>query len=187
MGKYDKFLGRSRRLPGWVYRNPGYYFVTIVTKDRIPYFGYVLDDEMYLSDAGIIAQNLWESIPSHFSHAMLDYFVIMPNHIHGIIILSNTSEQPVSSVMTLHATSLQEKSMGDISPKRGSLSTIIRSYKSAVTRQLRQEGLDDFAWLSRFHDHIIRVDVELDHIREYIQNNPILWQLNLESPDRETS
>jgi REP element-mobilizing transposase RayT len=178
-----KFKGKYRiestRLTGWDYSSPGYYFVTICTQQLQPFFGEVVGGVIHLSSVGEIAQKFWEEIPKHNQHTQLGESVIMPNHVHGIIIIQDQSDNQV--VETLHATSLQNR-MSEIAPKVGSLSTIIRSYKSAVTRSARKCGYSNFAWQSRFYDHIIRDEKSLQEIREYIRNNPLQWELDRENP-----
>ena len=105
---------------------------------------------MVLNELGKIAENFWREIPRHFPYVNLDEFVIMPNHMHGILWIDNdNNQQRTAAVETLHATSLQtngkNQKMAQISPKRGSLATIVRSYKSAVTKNSRQIT-PDFAW-----------------------------------------
>jgi hypothetical protein len=204
----DKFQNKYRiassRLQNWDYRWNAAYFVTICTKNRDHYFGEISNGEMNLSGIGIIADIMWYEIKNHSKNVELDAFVVMPNHIHGIIIINkpnglvadvaNGSDGDVangsvadvangSDVETLHATSLpptpptpptKNQTMANISPKRGSLSTILRSYKSAVTNHTNRLGFQ-FAWQSRFHDHIIRDEDEFQRIRNYIINNPKNW------------
>ena len=183
MSSFNSEGRKTTRLPHYDYRIPGYYLVTLVTKNRIQFFGRIREGRMYLSKAGIVATKNWESIPDHFPHSALDTFIVMPNHIHGIIIIKDQQEQPPKAVRTLHATSQRENPMGRISPKAGSLSTIIRAYKSAVTRQLRQDGITDFGWVQRFYEHIIRDENELDNLREYILYNPLKWSLDRNNPE----
>ncbi len=129
---------------------------------------------MLLSRIGLLAQIYWDEIPAHFPYAQLDAFVVMPNHVHGIVIISHTVEP-------LHARAPQgqgndkNEQMAAISPKFGSLSSIIRSYKSAVTRGARASN-EYFAWQSKFHDHIIRNDRAYYNIQRYIVNNPKKWE-----------
>ena len=171
----NKYRIESTRLKGWDYRNPGYYFVTICTKNREPYFGCVVHGVMALSPVGEIAVQCWREIPHHHAGIELDEFVIMPNHMHGIVIICN-------SVETLHATSLRrETSMSKISPKARSLGVIIRSYKSAVTRLAGLAGFKKFAWQARYYDHIVRDKNSLCNIRQYIIDNPARWELDREN------
>ena len=174
----ELFLGQyqveSQRLPDWDYTAPGWYFVTICTKERNPYFGEIVDGEMIRNELGKIAHNFWFEIPSHHGNVSIDEFIIMPDHVHGILRLTDIEDV----VETLHATSLRKESNSNsgyykgISPKKGSLSTIIRSYKSAVTREIHKHRSPSFAWQSRYYDHIIRTETDLDDLREYIHLNP---------------
>jgi REP element-mobilizing transposase RayT len=136
---------------------------------------------MVLNPLGKIADCFWREIPLHCGNVVLDAFVIMPNHVHGIIFII---DDPVTeqSVATLHATSLRcepvenSEYFSDISPKKGSLSTIIRSVKSAVTRKIHQDLAPSFAWQPRYYDHIIRAERDLENLRWYITLNPGNWR-----------
>ena len=139
----EKFQGRFRissaRLKDWDYSTSGWYFVTICIKDHIPFFGKARGEEVVLSTLGKMASRMWEEIPRHHSFVDLDEFIIMPNHIHGVIIIypKEKGKTSTKSVETLHATSLQssvDEKLAEISPRKGSLSVIVRSYKSALSR-----------------------------------------------------
>lgn len=202
----DKFLDRYRigsaRLQKWDYRWKGAYFITICTQGRECYFGDVVDGKMKLSGIGIIADILWYEIKNHTQNVDLGVFVVMPNHVHGILILngidiSDTRDFLIdrvesgvcdgANVETLHATSLQQTQpteqlplqhnqfMSNISPKSGSISTIIRSYKSAVSKHAHRLGFV-FAWQERFYDNIIRDEESFQTISKYIANNPANWK-----------
>ena len=112
----------------------------------------------------------------------------MPNHIHGIIIIDNPNnprrEIPCRDVPWYVPTTPNDLSqiMSELSPKSGSLSTMIRSYKSAVTRWCKHNNYDNFRWQPRFYEHIIRNDGSLDKIRQYIINNPIKWSQDRNNP-----
>jgi REP element-mobilizing transposase RayT len=182
----NKYRIPSARLQNWDYGSAGAYFVTICTKNRECWFGDISNGVVELSEIGEIANKYWVEIPNHFPFVILGAHIIMPNHTHGILILNNveTLHEHVP-VETLHATSLQRQNMSSISPKKGSLSTIIRGFKSAVTKHARQININ-FAWQSRFYDHVIRNEKSLYSISEYINNNPLNWKnddynpLNLE-------
>ena len=167
----NKYRNESFRLNGHDYSSVGKYFVTICTHNMISYFGNILCGTVILSESGQIANRFWYELPKHFSFISLDEFVIMPNHIHGIVIIESTAV-----LGTLHATSvlrsMQSEFLSTISPKPGSLATVIRSYKSAVSKNLHLID-PDFSWQPRYYDHIIHSDRELDRIRNYIINNPI--------------
>ena len=144
---------------------------------------------MTLSKTGVIVDILWNEIPNHAPFVELGDFVIMPNHIHGILILDKPDVKNAdinintgTNVETLHATSLQPRlrsikneKMAAISPKSNSVSAIIRSYKSAVTKHANRLELP-IGWQSRFHDHIIRNNEEYQRISDYIINNPANWK-----------
>ena len=178
----DKFKGKYRiksaRLQNWDYSSNGLYFITICTENREHYFGDVIDGIMHLSEIGTLANKYWSEIPEHFPFVELDEFVIMPNHVHGIITINKSVSV---SVETRHALSLPKKPHETIGQLRfqnqgkGSLSSIIGSYKSVLTKNARKIHAD-FAWQSRFHDHIIRNDESFQKIRDYIINNPLRWK-----------
>jgi putative transposase len=197
MKKYkNKYRIPSARAWWWDYGWNGAYFITICTQNRLHLFGEIIDGKMILSNTGVIADILWHEIPNHCDFVELGDFVVMPNHIHGIIIidkpnddimddvvetlhetslqLHETSLQLHETSLQLHATSLQHE-MSEISPKPNSVSTIIRSYKSAVTKHANRLGLQH-AWQTRFHDRIIRNVAEYQRISEYIRNNPARWK-----------
>ena len=160
----NKYRNESSRLPGWDYRNAGAYFITIVTKNRFRYFGEIDNGCMHYSPLGAIAHVLWIEIEHHEKNGIqLGEMVVMPDHLHGIIILPDTPDHSSSN----HS---------DISPKPGSVSTIVRSYKSAVSKYAHRLGFD-FAWQPRFHDRIICDEREFGNITKYIRNNPRDWDL----------
>jgi REP element-mobilizing transposase RayT len=159
---------RSIRLPGYDYSQEGAYFVTIVTKDRQYHFGNIVGEEMQLSRIGEIAEECWKGISKHFPNALVDEFVAMPNHIHGIVILNE-------HVGVQHVEPLRHRYQKIIP---GSISTIVRSFKAAVTKSCRDQGFDHFRWQRNFYEHIIRDDDDLNRIREYILNNPLQWSLD---------
>ena len=187
----QKYRIESARLKGWDYRNPGYYFVTICTKDRAHYFGYISDSQMHLSAAGEIAAQCWREIPIHHPNVELDEFMVMPNHLHGILVIREhiaalPGGVPVETLhatsLHVHATSLREPEKSIISPKAGSLSVIIRSYKSAVTKSAGLNGFKEFAWQTRFYDSIIRDEKSFHKIRQYISDNPVKWEMDKNNP-----
>jgi len=175
----NKYRIKSARLEGYDYSQNGYYFVTICTKNRECFFGDIKNEKMQLSKIGKIAKKFWLEIPDHFSFVELGEFIVMPNHFHGIVVIYK------SHVETLHATSLRDKrqkkyhgknmKLSKISPTKYSLSSIIRSYKSAVTRNSKQIN-SDFAWQPRFHDYIIGNEKSYQIISEYIIHNPEKWK-----------
>ncbi len=173
-----KFRGKYRipsaRRPGWDYASPGAYFVTICTHNRQPFFGHIAGGEMRLSPIGETARRFWQEIPGHTAaRVSVDVFVVMPNHVHGIVVIH---DDPVAvETLQCNVSTATDNPMSAISPRAGSLGAIVRSYKSAVTRWCRQNGHPEFAWQSRFHDHIIRNQREYKRIAAYIIRNPAQW------------
>ncbi|WP_199727546.1 transposase [Hanamia caeni] len=152
-------------------------FVTICTKDRENFFGEIISDNMILSKTGVIADLMWYEIKNHSKNIELGDFIVMPNHMHGIITL-NENDSPVE---TRHALSLQ-KTPKDLPAQqrlrnqgKNTLSSIIGGYKAAVTKHANRLKFD-FGWQPRFHDHIIRDEKSLQMISNYIINNPRNWQ-----------
>ncbi|MFW6145457.1 MAG: transposase, partial [bacterium] len=193
MAKFkNRYRIGSARLKHWNYAWNGAYFITICTANRECFFGNIIDGNMHLSNSGQFAYKFWQEIPDHFPFVELDAFVVMPNHIHGIIVIDNRNDN-VESLHCNVSDSLQcnvstcngstDKSnipnknqfMSNISPKPGSVSTIIRSYKSIVTKHARKIN-PAFAWQSRFYDHIIRNDRSYERIKQYIIDNPKNWK-----------
>ncbi|MFQ5613647.1 MAG: transposase [Anaerolineae bacterium] len=181
----DKYRIETTRLPGWDYTSAGWYFVTICTRDRQMFFGHIENGEMHLSPIGEIAAQFWCEIPQHTAGSVtLDAWVVMPNHVHGIIVIHDTPMvETLQCNVSTTTTATTNNPMSAISPRAGSLGAIIRSYKSAVTRWCRQNGHPEFGWQSRFYDHIIRNEKALNNIRRYITENPLRWQEDQNNPE----
>jgi REP-associated tyrosine transposase len=163
---------KSPRWPGWDYTTAGYYFTTICVKGRVPVFGSISAGSICLSRAGAIAQQCWCEIPNHYGNVGIDEFVIMLDHVHGIVILQpkvESCDEVVSG--NERDDGLGTRRFGPL-PAR-SLSQIVASYKSAVTRLVRRHVNPTFAWQGRYHDTIIRSRESLAAIRAYVRYNPM--------------
>jgi REP element-mobilizing transposase RayT len=187
----DKFQNKYRipsaRWQDWDYASYGAYFITICTKNREHYFGNIENGKMNLFNAGVLADVVWHEIKNHAKNIELDAFVVMPNHIHGIIILNNKINCDGiggmafnGTVETRHALSLKQQQQQSPGQSRfqnqgkNTVSSIIGSYKSAVTKHANRLGIP-FGWQSRFYDHIIRDGAEFLRIADYIENNVENW------------
>src|SRR3989304_7423555 len=171
-----KYRIESTRLKEWDYSTNGYYFVTICTKNQECVFGRIADGKMVLTRIGNIVKRYWLEVPEHFQNVKLDEFVIMPNHIHGIVIIENQHCRDAINVVSTRAPNpiLSENS----------LSNIIRWYKGRCTFEVNKiQNTIHFAWQPRFYDHIIRNEKLLQKIREYIHNNPLKWDIDENNPD----
>ncbi len=162
MSPYDPHYHhrRSIRLKGYDYTQPGAYFVTMVTHGRYSLFGDILEGEFYLTPAGEIARREWEKLSHRFPHIALDAFVIMPNHVHGIIIITDDRRGTADSGDPLSPSPSRRAPTGENfgKPIPGSLPTIIRSYKSATSLRInylrRTPGVP--VWQRNYYEHIIR-------------------------------
>jgi len=174
----DKFRNKYRiastRLSNWDYSSNAAYFITINTANRKHYFGRVNNARVELSAIGDIANECWLNIPHHFPHFTLDEFVIMPNHVHGIVLI----EKPYVAVnpdFKLIETDKESKHPRFRNQRKNTISAMVGSFKSAVTKKCNETGLK-FGWQSRFHDHIIRDPEEFHRTRKYILINPRRWK-----------
>lgn len=165
------YIRKQNRLTKYDYSQSGYYFVTVCTDNRIEFFGSIEGQKMILNNLGIIAEQFWKEIPNHYNNTELDEFVIMPNHMHGILVIKPD--------VSLGLAGLPTRKQADGLPY--SLSQIIGSYKNVVTKLARQPN-PVFSWQPSFYDHVIRKEESLDKIREYILSNPLKWELDRNSP-----
>lgn len=139
--KMKAFKSRKQnRLKEYDYSEKGYYYITICTYNREEIFGIIEQNNMILNECGAIAKRLWLKITNHFPNIELDEYIVMPNHIHGIIIINN----PVGTGHALYSNK---------NTKNNNLSVIIGSYKSAAAKQINQLNNNSLRWQRSFHDH----------------------------------
>lgn len=153
----DRHPGRLR-MQGWDFTSPGWYFLTICTKNMKPAFGMVVNGRMVLNAAGRFAEESWREIPDHFPRAVVDEHVVMPNHVHGLLHLTEAG-------WVVHGLAARREAFGK--PVAGSVPTIVRSYKAAVSKALGER-----VWQSRFYEVRARDDAARANIRRYIRQNP---------------
>ncbi len=167
---------RSIRLQGYDYSQAGAYYVTICTQDRACLFGQVKGGEMVLNEVGKIVEEEWLNTEKIRGNVQLDEFVIMPNHLHGIIIIND--RRGVLNMPILN-TPISNMFKGEChSPLRGAsknFGAIIRGYKSAVTKWFRQNTNIYNVWQRNYYEHIIRNGNDYDRIVKYIHDNPMNW------------
>ena len=164
---------KSIRLLDYDYSQNGMYFVTICTQNRQCIFGDIKNGKMMLSDIGEITNNCWYGIPQHFSQASLHEFVIMPDHIHGIIEINLVGANHYSSTTNHYSSYNDFKRANDDLPQRGTSQTIgsiVRGFKIGVTKQI---GFSP--WQRNYYEHIIRSEIEYLNIANYIIDNPLKW------------
>jgi putative transposase len=187
----NKYRIPSARLQTWNYGWDAAYFITICTKNREHYFGEIVDGKMELSKIGVIANVLWFEIKNHADNLKLGEFIVMPNHIHGILILdsnlsinnqpeivANQSMVEINQVFEPMNLEIDNKSIGGNrfqNQGANTISSIVGSYKAAVTKHVNRLGFES-SWQTRFHDHIIRSEKDFNRISNYIANNPLTWK-----------
>jgi putative transposase len=167
----NEYRIESARRRNWDYSATGWYFVTICTRQKAAYLGRVLDGVMNLSAIGDYAARCWREIPVHHPNVEIDEFIVMPNHVHGIIVLTGPEQQPVLQKREKIKRTVE---LASAHPIRGSLGATIGSFKSVISYWCRTQGLE-FGWQARFYDRIIRGRNSLKAIREYIRKNPENW------------
>ncbi|MDF1500849.1 MAG: transposase [Anaerolineales bacterium] len=211
MGYQDKGR-RSIRLPGYDYSQPGAYFVTICTQGRACVFGEIVDGEMQLNAAGRMVKTVWDDIPTHYPGVDIDACVIMPNHIHGIIVLVGAAPRGRPNIGADGRPGVglggnpdsgrpheagqpqgtgQPQGAGQpqgVAPTI-SLPDVVHRFKTMTTKRyadgVYQSGWTPFPgrlWQRGYYEHIIRNEESLGRIRAYIEANPLAWALDRENP-----
>lgn len=154
----NKYRVETTRLQNWDYTSDGSYYITLCTKNRLPILGRIEKGEMILNEFGRIVEECWFDLKNHYHNLKLDTFVIMPDHIHGIMIIDNSV--PVSTIKTRHG-----------------IFEFVRAFKTFSSRRMNEleNTPGKTRWQSRFHDHIIRDEREFIRIQQYIRDNPLSW------------
>ena len=184
--EHDKFLGKYRKQSAramWHDYDGGLYFVTICTKDRVHYFGEISENEMHLTEVGQYVVEQIRNVQVHYNYAKIPLWVVMPNHLHAIVIIDGDNipyKRRVvktldgSMVESRRATTLQQRGIANM---QGGLSVGVGGFKSAVTKFANERGIS-FAWQTRFHDRIVRDTCEMNQIADYIENNVQKWEMD---------
>ncbi len=164
---------RSIRFKGYDYTQAGLYFITICCQNRACLFGEIENGKMMLNDAGAIANDCWLNIPNHFPNAILHEYVIMPNHVHGIIELVGANHHSPKNVSVIG-----DNRAKNVSPLRSpskTVGSVVRGFKIGVTKWMRQNTDTFYIWQRNYWEHIIRDDKSHENISQYIINNPTKW------------
>jgi len=197
----NRYHVETTRLQNWNYASDGWYFITICTKGRDNIFGIIEQGIMQLNEYGRIVEQCWFDLPGHYSNLLLDAFVVMPNHFHGIMIIDNTHEtvipsndgvvvrvngvvetgfKPVSTDtdtdMDTDTTDIHQQPQ--TSKNRHGIFEFVRALKTFSSRRMNEldNTVGKSRWQQRFHDRIIRDEQELHRIQQYIINNPSTWE-----------
>lgn len=160
----------------WHDYNGGAYFVTICTRDMEHYFGEIVSGEMNMTEIGEYVQQCIKNIPQHNTYANVPAFVVMPNHVHLIVIIDDENADSICRDVPWRVSTFgKNETMQTIANQQGRLSTMIGGFKQSVTRYANANSIS-FAWQTRFHDRIIRDCDEMNNIAEYIENNVARWE-----------
>jgi putative transposase len=186
MTPYDRtnYHRRSIRIKDYDYSQHGAYFLTICTYRRQCLLGDIVEDTMRLNPIGKVAADRWTAIPEHFPSCELDEYVLMPNHIHGILLIVDDARRDGEDEIKGAACCAPTAGAVERAVRPGSLAVVIRSFKAAATRSINT--LEDWhggpLWQRNYYEHVIRGDRELHEIRRYIAENSLKWALNRENP-----
>lgn len=179
---------RSIRLKGYNYSREGVYFVNLCCRQRACLFGEIVAGEMHLNALGAAVAACWWVIPDHFPHAALDAFVVMPNHLHGIIVLTGNGVAAIdggdgngANVDEANVYSPLHKPLPLRSPSL-TIGSIVRGFKIGVGKWLRAQGSDTQIWQRNYYEQIVRDDTGLQRVRQYIADNPARWDDDAEHP-----
>jgi REP element-mobilizing transposase RayT len=171
---------RSIRLQSYDYSRAGAYYITVCTRNRECLFGNVVNGQMQLNEAGRILQPVWEGLPQFYEGIELDAVVVMPNHLHGIVIIC-------AAVGAIHESPLRPEppeSVRVADRRRMLLSKVVGRFKMVSAKQvndLRQTS-GKALWQRNYYEHIVRDEESLNRIRQYIADNPAQWEFDRENP-----
>jgi len=206
----QKKLGRSSpRLNGYDYSEPGAYFVTICTENRICYLGNIVDGISISNPISDVIREIWHEIPEKFQYVDIDVFIIMPNHVHGIVVINKECRNlihhfPINNFVKNNNVGLinQAPTKNHLNDKKGCLvnqtakkktnwilmhnskqtiGKIIRYFKAKTARIIHDKFFPSFRWQRNYYEHVVCSPRELNSIREYIINNPLKWALDREN------
>jgi REP element-mobilizing transposase RayT len=194
--KYDpeRHNRRSIRLKNYDYTSAGAYFVTICVKNRECLFGNITDGTVQLNSYGEIVNTVWHGLPDHYPHVELDAWVVMPNHVHGIILLTNRSAvttvgagfkpDPTGVIADDQHPANGDNNHAKSNQKRHGLPEIVRAFKTFSSRRINEmrKSPGTPVWQRNYYENIVRDELSLNRIRQYIAQNPVSW-----SKDRDNS
>jgi REP element-mobilizing transposase RayT len=172
---------RSVRLKDRDYSAFGAYYITLCTQGKECWFGEVASHKVELTDVGEKTKEFLLAVPDHHPQVGLGEFVVMPNHVHSIILFTSRGVQ-LNAPTKPHNRPQKDNYFSTISPSPKSLGVVVRTYKGAVVNWCRKNDFGYFNWQRGYYEHVIRDEEDFQRIVEYIQNNPARWNLDIENP-----
>lgn len=182
-----KYPVRKRnRLREWDYSTPHWYYVTICAQNHREWFGEIIEGKMVLNEYGLMVQKRWLWLKEHYEYVDLDEFIVMPNHFHGVLIITKDNvgvgrDLPDQNDRKRNRTSPDLSLHKSVKIKP--LSELIGVFKTTSSKLIHRTGLPNFSWQRSYYDHIIRNEKSLDNIRLYIQENPLSWETDRNNPE----
>ena len=177
---YDSALPRRRslRLQGYDYAKAGAYFVTVATENRLCLFGEVDGGEMRLNETGRLVDEAWQWLETRYPLVALDEYVVMPNHLHGVLAITDEDGRAGAS---RRAPTGERSGAG-----RKDLGSLIGAFKTVATKRvnLARGAPGRRLWQRNFYERIVRSEEDMDRIRAYVRDNPLRWELDAENPLR---
>lgn len=189
---------RSTRLRGYDYSTPGAYFITTCSHNRLLLFGRIVNSKVEANRLGAVVEDCWAELPDHYDNIALDAFILMPNHIHGVIIIKDTPTvvgaglqhaaeamaRSAEDTSTVVGAGLQPALPAAVGSRRHSVPEIVRAFKTFSARRINEmrASTGTPVWQRGFYDHIIRSESELDRVRIYIMDNPRRWSEDADNP-----
>jgi len=164
--RYRGYRVRSMRMPGWDYCSGGWYFVTIITELRTPHFGKLKSGRVFPSACTKICLECWDNISRRHPHVRTDEFIVMPDHVHGLLFVNTEYADPSTYYES------RRGSTGMPVMSKNSLGSIVNHFKGEVSKRIRKELGIEFRWKPRFHDHVLRNSLDVVRAQHYIRHNP---------------
>ena len=181
----NRYHINSIRLKNYDYSSNGAYFITICTKDREYFFGEIKNGMIDLSKIGKIAKQFWQEIETIHNFIILDEWIIMPNHLHGIIFVQNNviplagRDTPVACLYKNDKNDKNDNNQRKFGQlQKQSIASVINHYKGITQKWANKNKYSQFSWQKNYYEHIIRNEYELNSIREYIFYNPMNWKID---------
>jgi len=178
----NHYFRQSARLKNYDYSKSGAYFITITVDREGEIFGKIVEGKIKLNKSGEIIKQIWMNLPKQFAKVKLDEFVVMPDHLHGIVVIKESNSNGEGLMNQARTSENKSNNNADnkwilMKNEKDTLGKIIRSFKAKGAKLIREDGFKDFKWHRNYYDHIVRDNKDLLIIRKYIKNNSLKWKI----------